>query len=213
MDVEHFIAELIATRAASTARIRYTALRQFFRWLVAQGERDVSPMEQMRSPRTPVKPLRVASEVAVEMLLKATDGRAFQDRRDRAIIRLMIDCGLERREIATLTVDDIAVDGSRVVLRRRYAGGKCVSVVGQGAKELGQYLRSRSEHVRHTDAALFIGRRGALTGNGVYKLVERVAARAQIPPVNPNELRAHSQKSRRREWSRTTSESDRTAGE
>lgn len=42
--VRQFLEHLIATRSASTARNRYSALRQFFRWAVNEGEIDPSPM-------------------------------------------------------------------------------------------------------------------------------------------------------------------------
>ena len=43
-------------------------------------------------------------------LLKACQGRAFADRRDTALLRLLLDTGMRRAEIAGLGVGDVDFD-------------------------------------------------------------------------------------------------------
>ena len=47
------------------------------------------------------------SEDSLRALLKACEGQAFVDRRDMAIVRLFLDSGARRAEIAGLMVDGI----------------------------------------------------------------------------------------------------------
>ena len=101
-DVRGFLADLAGSYFPATARSRFSAMRRFFNWLIEEEELDRSPMERMRGPVVPEKPTPVPTEAAVRALLSVTEGREFLERRDRAIIRLMIDCGLRRTEVASL---------------------------------------------------------------------------------------------------------------
>ena len=51
-------------------------------------------------------------------LYKATAGRSFEDRRDRALMTLLADSGMRRGEIAGLTVADLHLDGEGFILLR-----------------------------------------------------------------------------------------------
>ena len=50
-DVSDFITDLLATRSASTASVRFRALQQFFTWLVDGEETGISPMAKRRGFR------------------------------------------------------------------------------------------------------------------------------------------------------------------
>jgi site-specific recombinase XerD len=62
-------------------------------------------MAQMRPPKVPV-----LSEDAMRRLLSATTGKAFEDRRDEAILRLLYDTGMRRAELTNLTLTDVDLD-------------------------------------------------------------------------------------------------------
>ena len=66
-------------------------------------------MERMRPPAVPEAPVPVLTEDQCKRLLLATcSGKSFDDRRDVAILRLMIDTGMCRvLEIAGLKVTDL----------------------------------------------------------------------------------------------------------
>ena len=63
---------------------------------------DTSPMARMRPPRVPEEPVPLLREDAVRALLRACEGRLFNDRRDAALVRLLLDSGARRSEIAGL---------------------------------------------------------------------------------------------------------------
>jgi integrase len=91
--VERYIAERVATRAANTAATEARALQRFFAWLADEGQIGRSPMERMRRVETPEVPVRVLSDDELRRLLKACEGSSFEDRRDLAIVRLLVDTG------------------------------------------------------------------------------------------------------------------------
>jgi site-specific recombinase XerD len=91
--VDAFIADQIARWRPNTARNRYLALKRFFDWLAEEGLIDTSPMARMRPPRVPEEPVPLLGEDAVRALLRACEGHLFNDRRDAALVRLLLDSG------------------------------------------------------------------------------------------------------------------------
>src|SRR5438093_585144 len=57
--VESYIADLLDRRSPATAHNRYRGLQSFFKWAVEEGEVARSPMEKMKPPILPGKPVPV----------------------------------------------------------------------------------------------------------------------------------------------------------
>ena len=102
-------------KPASVAN-RYRSLQQFFKWLVAEGEISESPMINMKPPTIPDTPPPVLRDDELKALLATCDGTDFDDRRDTAILSLLLDSGIRRAEIAGLGVDDVDFDHKIVVV-------------------------------------------------------------------------------------------------
>src|SRR3954452_17924527 len=109
-DLSVFMAAMNQEWKPSTCSLTFRALQQFFGWLVREEEIDRSPMERMRPPSVPEQPVAVLSDDQLRTLITACDGRDFVDRRDSAIIRLLLDTGCRRGEIAALTTTDVSLD-------------------------------------------------------------------------------------------------------
>lgn len=93
------------------------SLQQFFKWLAAECEIDGSPMATMSPPQLPETPPPVLREAELRKLLDACAGTDFEDRRDNAIIRLFLDSGMRRGELAGLRVEDVDLDQEAAVVR------------------------------------------------------------------------------------------------
>jgi site-specific recombinase XerD len=91
--VEWYLVDLGERLSASTVATRYRGLQQCFRWLLDEGEVTESPMARMRPPKVPEREIPVLSDDDLRRLLKVCEGRAFEQRRDAALLRLMIDTG------------------------------------------------------------------------------------------------------------------------
>ena len=105
--VEDYIADQLERFTPSTAATRYRCLQQFFRFAVEEGEIEVSPMAKMTPPTQGEKPVPVLTDDELRDLFRACEGRAFEDRRDTAIVRLFVDTGIRRGEMAGIAVEDI----------------------------------------------------------------------------------------------------------
>ncbi len=100
----------------STPATKYRGLLRFFGWVVSEGELTASPMVGMKPPATPETLAPVPSTDQRRRLLKATEGRAFEDRRDAAIITLFIDTGARLSEVALLAVGDVSLQDRSVTV-------------------------------------------------------------------------------------------------
>jgi integrase/recombinase XerC len=74
-EIRGFVDKLLATWSDSTARNRYSGLRQFYRWLVAEDEIDHSPMAEMKPPAVTDKPIRVLTENQLRTVLGTCSGK------------------------------------------------------------------------------------------------------------------------------------------
>lgn len=63
-------------------------------------------MDRIRPSLLPGQPVAVLTDDQLRALLTVRDGREFVDRRDAALIRLFVDTGFRRGEVAALCVDD-----------------------------------------------------------------------------------------------------------
>lgn len=178
--VEEFIGDQLDRFSASTAATRYRCLQQFFKFAVDEGELPVSPMANMAPPTVGEKPVPILTDDDLKLLLKACEGRTFDDRRDSAIVRLFIDSGIRRAEMAGIDVDDLDLDAQAVVVTGK--GNRARSVVfGENATlALDRYLRERRRHARAADPGLWVGPKGRLTDSGIAQMLDRRAAAAGI---------------------------------
>jgi site-specific recombinase XerD len=187
--VESFICDLLARFKPATASNRYRALQQFFKWAVEEGEIRDSPMRNMSPPIIPETPPAVLSDEQLVRLLKSCQGRTFDDRRDTAIIRLLLDTGMRRAEIAGLKVDDIDFGNNLAAVIGKGRRPRACPFGRRTAQALDRYLRMRD---RHRDAArkeLWLGHAGAMTQSGIYQVVRDRAMRAGIGHVHTHLFR------------------------
>jgi integrase len=187
--VEAFLADLGEHRSASTVATRYRALQQFFKWLAEEGEIERSPMERMKPPTIPDRPVPVLSEEDLKRLLDTCKGRDFDDRRDAAIIRLMVDTGLRRAELAGLRVADIDFDQDVAYVVGKGSRPRACPFGAKTGQALDRYLRARASHRDAVLEQLWLGVRGAMTDSGIAQVLRRRGREAGIGPIHPHQLR------------------------
>jgi site-specific recombinase XerD len=187
--IEEFLIDLQSRSKPGTVSTRFRGLQQFFKWLVDEGEISRDPMVKMSRPIVPEESPAVLTETQIKKLLKVCDGPSFAQRRDTAIIRMLIDTGMRRDELARLTVDDIDWDlGVAVVLGKGRRPRACPFAAKAG-RALDRYIRIRAKHPHAASDALWLGRTGPMTPSGIYQVVRDRAIEAGIGPVYPHQFR------------------------
>ena len=184
--VEAFLVDLQERARPATVAQRFRSLQQLFRWLVSADEIRESPMARMKVPAVPLEPPAILEAADLRKLLDVCKGTDFEARRDSAIIRMLLDTGMRRGEITGLLTAHVEFD--------KHDGGAAV-VMGKGrrpracpfgkrtAASLDRYLFARARH-QHSDLdALWLGKRGRLTDNGVLQMLRRRGHEAGLPHI------------------------------
>lgn len=187
--LESFLIDLLRQWKPATVSNRYRALQQFFKWALDEGEIRASPMANMRPPTVPDESPAVLNDQQLKAILAACTGSAFRERRDTAILRLLIDTGIRRDELAGLNVGDIDFQQNLVVVLGKYRRPRALPFGRKTALALDRYMRVRRAHVDSHLEALWLGIRGRLTPSGVYQVARKRAAAAGIPGLKTHQFR------------------------
>ena len=187
--IEIFIDDQLCRWRPTTAAVRYRSLQQLFKWLVEEGSIETSPMTHVRSPRVPDQPVPVACDEDLRLLLKACAGDQFEDIRDAALLRLMIDTGVRLSEVAGLATDDVDLDLDILVVLGKGGRRRTVPFGAKTASAIGSYLQARADEAHAQRPELWLTRRRALTTSGVANALRRRCRQAAIPILHPHQLR------------------------
>lgn len=164
--VETFIATLLERYKPATASNRYRALGRLFAFLVGEGELAASPMARMKPPTIPEDQVPVVSDDDLCRLLAVANGTDFEDGRDTAMIRLLIDTGMRAAELVNLKVKDLDLDlGVAIVLGKGRRPRSC-PFGDKTAQAIDRYLRARGRHRLALREALWLGRAGPMSYPG-----------------------------------------------
>ncbi|MBI2762385.1 MAG: site-specific integrase [Chloroflexi bacterium] len=100
--VQAFIMDQLGKHSAGTANTRYAHLGAFFLFSVAEEIIEKTPVRGMEAPSMPIDPTPILTLDTMRRLLDSCSDKSFADRRDTAIIRLLIDTGRRRAELMGL---------------------------------------------------------------------------------------------------------------
>ena len=187
--IEAFTADQLARFKPATASQRYRALAQLFKWLAAEGEIPVNPFDRMKPPRVPEAAVPVISDDHLRKLLAACEGPTFAHRRDTALVRLLVDCGVRCAELVSLSLSDIDRDRQVIYVIGKGRRPRAVPYGQRTAQAVDRYLRVRSRHPQRARSCLWLGAKGPLTDSGLRQMLERRGELAGIGHVYPHQFR------------------------
>lgn len=162
------------------AAAQYRSIQQMWGWMVQEGEIETNPFDRMSPPSAELPPVPVIKDDVVRALLKACEGRTFEQLRDTALIRCLLDTG---GRITELLVDEEQVDFDQDVFHVVRKGGKA-GALPFGAKTseaLRRYRRARAKHPKASRSkAFWLGKAGGISADGVRQMLDRRAEDAEI---------------------------------
>lgn len=166
---------------AGTIRTHCAIVSAFFNRLVEEGVIKENPMKHLRRPRQPYQWRPIFSTDELMDILQAAE-QSDNPIRNKAIVYLLLDCGLRLSELSGLKPTDY--DARSSTLRVNGKGSK-VRIVG-----LGKHSREAfEEHLAQTNGSLW-----GIHRAGVKALVYRLGRKAGVR-ANPHKFR-HSFSSR-----------------
>jgi site-specific recombinase XerD len=195
--VEAFLEHLLELgRSASTVSNRYRSLQQLFRWLEEEREIPRSPMDKMRPPKVPEKPVPVLTEDQVRAILATCSTRSFEALRDAAIIMLLYDTGGRLAETTNLAWDegdehacDVDLDQATMLVHGKGGRPRLVPIGRKTVKAIDRYLRERRRHPHSDEPWLWLGKKGRLRESGIAQMLDRRANAAGLGHVHPHQFR------------------------
>jgi site-specific recombinase XerD len=196
--VEAFIADLLERYKPTTAHNRYRGCQAFFRWALDEGLIGESPMARMKPPRLPEAPPAILRDPDLRALLTVCEGdRSFAGVRDTALLRVFLDTGARRAEIANLRwdpsdelVNDVDLEQGLIRVVGKGRRERVVPLGNRAIRALDRYIRVRGKHVAPELPWLWLGLKGRLTDSGIGQAIrDRGAAAGLGPHVHPHQLR------------------------
>ena len=164
----------------ASVSVRYRSLQQFYKWLVAEGERTDNPMERIPAPRVPETLQPHYGEEDLRRVLSRIQptSRDPLTLRNRAIILALYDTGLRGNELCGLRTEDLDLRDLSVRVTRGKAGKE--RRVGMGpvtAQAVERYHRRRNPSPWMFAAT----GGGSLSPNGIRLMLERLFKAAGVP--------------------------------
>jgi site-specific recombinase XerD len=204
VDTEHLRAFLLAEErrtSAPSAAVHFRNLRVFFGWLAREGERtNPNPMTRVEKPKVTKKAKPFFEDEELARLLKTCQGVSFQDRRDHAIMRVLIDTGMRVSGLANLRYDpdddsrnDVFLAQRRLRIRLKGGDETWVPIGKKAAAALDRYIRARARHSQASSPWLWLGYQGHnlahMTDSGIRTMLARRGKQAEIQNVHPHRFR------------------------
>jgi site-specific recombinase XerD len=139
-------------------------------------------MARLRPPKVAEKPVPHFSSVELSRLERACQGNSFEDRRDTAILAVLLATGIRLAELTGIRYDpddpyrsDVDLEAREIRVRGKGGKPRTVKISHEAARRLDRYLRVRSRHEVAYRPQLWLGvnNRGPLTRAGIYQIVVR----------------------------------------
>jgi integrase/recombinase XerD len=172
---------------------RLSALRGFYRFLVAEGKLEADATALLSSPKSWTNLPKYLNSEQVNVVLESPDARRPDGARDRAMLELLYACGLRVSELVTLQLSDLNLDLGFVRVTGKRDKQRLVPVGKLARQALTEYLEwARGALLKQRSSPyLFISSRGGpLTRQGFWKLLRRHAHEAgMFARLSPHVLR------------------------
>jgi integrase/recombinase XerD len=182
--------------AATTSARRLSALRQFFKFLYAEGLRGDDPAAPIEGPKRPRPLPKVLSEDEVERLLAAArQGKGPEALRTVALLEMLYATGLRVSELVALPLSALQGDPRLILVKGKGGRERMVPLGEAAAAAVKDYQAVRGHFAggRETSPWLFPSRgaSGHLTRQRFGQRLKALAVEAGLDPakVSPHVLR------------------------
>ena len=172
----------------------FREVRCFFNWAYASGNLATNPCAGIRAVRLPERIIQPFSPEDIAAILGECDVNTGAGIRDRAIVFMLLDCGLRCSELVQLNLQDVSLKTRRVrILHAKGNKQRVVSFADRCGEALARYLELRGSD----DGRLFwaMNQRGdlrpgsVLKPNGLKHMLRRLGSQAGIPKVHAHRFR------------------------
>ena len=182
------VAKLNKPLRPRTVKDIYGILRSFFRYLVAEGYIQESPVEAVRPPIHRPDQIQPFSEDQIKSLLQAAK-QTRNPKRDEALLLFMLDTGVRASELCGLKFSDVDIVSRKAIVLGKGNKHRAVYFGRETGRALWQYVRD--EGIEGNTALFLSVDRQPFTRSGLLQLVERLGSVCKIEATrcSPHTLR------------------------
>ncbi|MFC2024575.1 tyrosine-type recombinase/integrase [Chloroflexota bacterium] len=171
---------------STTIQKYYRALSALFNWSVNEGILETSSLVKIKVPRAEKKVVKSLTSTEVNNLILHF-GDSFEGIRNKAIVLVLVDCGLRLGELLNLKMLDITME-QQLIKADGKTGERVVRYGSTTEKALKKYLKLRSKVNGHNDS-LWLTKKGiTLKDSSVETMFIKLAKKTGIR-VHPHLLR------------------------
>lgn len=177
--------------APSTVARKISALRQFYGFLLDEGDREDDPTHALPRP-VPRRPLpKILTHVQVETLFSRAEQEAASEGPEAVRLLVMLELlygsGLRATELMSLPLASVPRDEPFIAVTGKGGQARLVPISTRAKQALSRWLAVRPAGSRY----LFPSRSGHLTRIRLYQMLKELAVRADLPPkkLSPHVLR------------------------
>ncbi|MBN1493382.1 MAG: site-specific tyrosine recombinase XerD [Candidatus Omnitrophica bacterium] len=194
---EHIVQFLRALRdedlAVATIYRMLVSIKLFHRFLVREKVIREDVTELLDSPKKWKTLPEFMTRAEIEKMIELSNGRTRFCVRDNAILELFYATGLRVSELASLTLNDINLDGKYVRCIGKGSKERIVPIGRKAVHALEKYEKIRSKFLKPGSRSdrLFISNKSCgFTRKGLHDLIKKYARRAGIKKnISPHTIR------------------------
>jgi len=146
--IRHYLADLNeAGRQASSINRSISSLRSFYKFLVREGLVAYSPMQLVRSLKTPKRLPTVVEQQKMETLLGAAEEKSgdFEGMRDFVVLELLFGTGIRLAELLAIRERDVDMYNQKILIFGKRRKERYVPMHTTLAEGLKKYLAMKNE--------------------------------------------------------------------
>lgn len=179
--------------AARSRGRKLSAIRMFYRHLVAQKHVAADPVQNMETPGAAKYLPKVLNAKQVDALLEQPDQAAKEGLRDAAMLELLYSTGMRVSELVNVKGADLNMTGGYIMTMGKGSKERVIPL-GERALEIVKryYEEARPLYIKKTNPeALFLTRLGRrMTRQMFWRIIKKYAAKAGIATqISPHVLR------------------------
>lgn len=193
--LKEFVTDLydLGLSARTQSRI-ISGIKQFYYFLVLEGEVKDDPSELIETPRIGRKLPEVLTIEEIDALIAAIDLSTDQGHRNKAILETLYSCGLRVSELVNLEFEQLFFDEGFIRVIGKGNKQRLVPVSPSVKKELDIYTKSVRNHQKikpGNESYVFLNRRGAkLTRVMIFTIIKNLAEKIGLQKtVSPHTFR------------------------
>lgn len=164
---------LTESHKPATVKAHVKSLRVFFGWCVEEEFVTANPFS-----RIPISIPQTIQTTATEEQIEAMLTSARRDRRDLALLTLLVDSGARRAEIAAIEMADVDLRAGTVTLRTSKTRARTIPISDRTIVAIGKWLRYRG-----------VGKGNIWTTGNAYSLVRNAIDRHAAEGLTPHSMR------------------------